>query len=116
MNDVFSSIRIKSEQDFSTRILFELEKSRQIQALMGNLPGVHGAQATVQVNLSDPVPVEDADATDWCSVCPPPTLGVQLPQSPPPEIDNRFEEAGRLNAPAQPQNTHTHCFHHLDLL
>ena len=35
MNVVFSSIRIKSEQDFSIRILFELEKSRRIQALIG---------------------------------------------------------------------------------
>ena len=33
-NVVFSSTRIKSEQDFSIRILFELEKSRRIQALL----------------------------------------------------------------------------------
>ena len=33
-NVVFSSTRIKSEQDFSIRILFELEKSRRIQALI----------------------------------------------------------------------------------
>ena len=33
-NVVFSSTRIKSEQDFSIRILFELEKSQRIQALL----------------------------------------------------------------------------------
>ena len=33
-NVVFSYSRIKSEQDFFIRILFELEKSRRIQALM----------------------------------------------------------------------------------
>ena len=36
-NVVFSSTRIKSEQDFSIRILFELEKSRRIQALINIL-------------------------------------------------------------------------------
>ena len=35
---------------------------------MGNLPGVDSNQATV---LEDPVPEEDADATNWCSVCSP---------------------------------------------
>ena len=60
------------------------------------------------LNLSDPVPVEDAVATNWCSVCSPPRLGVQLPQSPPPEIDNRFEEAGGQSQPRPSHKTRTH--------
>ena len=79
---------------------------------MGSLPGVEGNQATVQVrpepNLSDPVPVEDAVATNWCSVCSPPTLGVQLPQSLLPEIANRFEEAGGQSQPRPSHKTRTH--------
>ena len=73
---------------------------------MGNLPGVDGNQATV-LDPSDPVPVEDAVATNWCSVCPPPMLGVQLPQSPPPEIDNQFEEVGGQNPDTATKHTPT---------
>ena len=42
------------------------------------------------------------------AVCAPPTLGVQLPQSPPPEIDNRFEEAGGQSQPRPSHKTRTH--------
>ena len=38
------------------------------QARYGDLPGVGSDKDTV---LGDPVPEEDADATDWCSVCSP---------------------------------------------
>ena len=38
------------------------------QARYGDLPGVGSNKDTV---LGDPVPEEDADATDWCSVCSP---------------------------------------------
>ena len=37
----------------------------------------------------------------------PPTLGVQLPQSPPPEIDNQFEEAGGQNPDTATKHTPT---------
>ena len=40
-------------------------------------------------------------------MCAPPTLGVQLPQSPPPEIDNQFEEAGGQSPDTATKHTHT---------
>ena len=39
----------------------------------------------------------------------PPTLGLQLPQSPPPEIDNRFKKR-EDKTPAQQRDTHTLTF------
>ena len=82
------------------------------QARYGNLPGFGSNKDTV---LDNPIPEEDADATDWCSVCSSQRRGVQLLQSPPPEIDNQFEEAGRQSPDTATKHAHTD-FHHLDLL
>ena len=64
----------------SRSLLLSIDRQGPSARPMGNLPGVDGNQATVQVrpepNLSDPVPVEDAVTTNWCSVCSSPTLGV----------------------------------------
>ena len=47
--------------------------------------------------------------------CGPPMLGVQLPQSPPPEIDNQFEEAGGQSPDTATKHTLTDS-HHFVLL
>ena len=73
---------------------------------MGNLPGVDGNQATV-LKPSDPVPVEDAVATDLQCVLPP-HVGDAAAAMPAPEIDNRFEEAGGQSQPRPSHKTRTH--------
>ena len=65
---------------------------------MGILPGAANSQATV-LDPSDTVPVGDAVATDYAVCAPPTRWGLQLPLSPRPEIDNRFDEEGGKASP-----------------
>ena len=55
---------------------------------------------------SDPVPVDDAVATDLQCVLPP-HVGGAAAAKPTPEIDNRFEEAGGKASPG-PATKHAH--------
>ena len=79
---------------------------------LSDLPGVDNDQDTVSgTYLGDTDPVEEAEATDWCSLQSPHVGSAVVARKEARELEseNQFEEAGR-----QPQNTHP--LHYLVLL
>ena len=67
--------------------------------------------------LGDTVPVEEAEATDWCSLRSPNvgSAAVARKEAHKPESENQFEEAGRHYPDTAAKRTHTD-FPHLVLL
>ena len=100
-----------TSESYVTKLNPLKESSIKQTALYEEEAGVDNDQDTV---LGDTVPEEEAEATAG-AVCVPPSLGVQLSQSLPPESENQFEEAGGQNPDTGTTNALTDS-HHFILL
>ena len=95
--------------DEEDALVIALDEEEAMMALDEEEAGVDKDQDTVSgTYLGDTVPVEEAEATDWCSLRSPDvgSAAVARKEAREPESENQFEEAGRQCPDTATKHTH----------